>query len=58
MDMLEVLDGQEDCLHLHVYVPNTTPKQENKKLPIIFWIHGGGFFRPKHDPTSSQQQEV
>ena len=53
MDMLEVLDGQEDCLHLHVYVPNTTtPKQENKKLPIIFWIHGGGFFAGSGSPKA------
>ena len=50
MDMLEILDGQEDCLHLHIYVPDV-PKQ-NKKLPIIFWIHGGGFFAGSGSPKA------
>lgn len=30
--------GQEDCLYLNVYTPNL-----NGKLPVMFWIHGGGF---------------
>ncbi|CAH1780156.1 unnamed protein product [Owenia fusiformis] len=29
----------EDCLELDVYTPNTTGK-----LPVLFWIHGGGFY--------------
>ncbi|CAH1780430.1 unnamed protein product, partial [Owenia fusiformis] len=28
----------EDCLELDVYTPNT-----KGKLPVLFWIHGGGF---------------
>ncbi|XP_060847593.1 juvenile hormone esterase-like isoform X1 [Rhopalosiphum padi] len=30
--------GKEDCLYLNVYTPNV-----NGKLPVMFWIHGGGF---------------
>jgi para-nitrobenzyl esterase len=34
-------DGQpdEDCLRLNVWTPAT----DNKKRPVMFWIHGGGF---------------
>jgi len=30
----------EDCLYLNVYTPADT---RNKKLPVMFWIHGGGY---------------
>lgn len=36
-----VYAGDEDCLYLNVYVPVTRPS--NRKLPIIVYIHGGGF---------------
>jgi len=32
--------GSEDCLTLNVYAP---AKKENGKLPVMFWIHGGGY---------------
>jgi para-nitrobenzyl esterase len=31
----------EDCLFLNVYAPATAKK--DAKLPVMFWIHGGGY---------------
>ncbi|MGA3370459.1 MAG: carboxylesterase family protein [Terracidiphilus sp.] len=31
----------EDCLFLNVYAPEDA--KANDKLPVMFWIHGGGF---------------
>lgn len=33
--------GDEDCLFLNVYTPNV---DLIKKLPVMFFIHGGGYF--------------
>jgi len=33
--------GSEDCLTLNVYAPARHPR--NAKLPVMFWIHGGGY---------------
>jgi para-nitrobenzyl esterase len=33
--------GSEDCLYLNVYVPATA--KSKSKLPVMFWIHGGGY---------------
>ncbi|CAH0712871.1 unnamed protein product, partial [Brenthis ino] len=35
-----VFEGSEDCLYLNVYTP-VLPSEELKKLPVIFFIHGG-----------------
>jgi para-nitrobenzyl esterase len=41
-DMVFQDDGEnEDCLFLNVYVPATADKKS--KLPVMFWIHGGGY---------------
>jgi para-nitrobenzyl esterase len=33
--------GSEDCLFLNIYAPATATAKS--KLPVMFWIHGGGF---------------
>jgi len=33
--------GSEDCLTLNVYAPERN--HDNAKLPVMFWIHGGGY---------------
>lgn len=35
--------GSEDCLYLNVFVPKCPAKQEDAKLPVIFYIFGGQF---------------
>lgn len=34
----DVIEGVEDCLYLNVHTPDL-----NGNLPVMFWIHGGGF---------------
>ena len=33
--------GSEDCLFLNVYTP--ADAKDKSKLPVMFWIHGGGY---------------
>ena len=39
VDGKEFFVGSEDCLYLDVFVPKKSIKE---KLPVMFWIHGGG----------------
>jgi carboxylesterase type B len=37
----------EDCLYLNVYTPE---KWTDRPLPVMFWIHGGGFMTGSSNP--------
>jgi hypothetical protein len=37
--LLGKITGDEDCLKLNVFVPDV----EDKRLPVMFFVHGGGF---------------
>ncbi|KOB73632.1 Antennal esterase CXE17 [Operophtera brumata] len=41
--------GQQDCLALNVYTPINTPPEA--KLPVMVFIHGGGFFQGSSSPV-------
>jgi para-nitrobenzyl esterase len=34
--------GSEDCLYLNIWAPQTHSNAGGEKLPVMFWIHGGG----------------
>ncbi|XP_071524052.1 esterase E4-like [Panulirus ornatus] len=36
--------GNEDCLYLSVYTP-LLPSQTPERLPVLFFLHGGGYLR-------------
>ncbi len=51
----------EDCLFLNVYTP--ADAKEDAKLPVMFWIHGGGFSgggsnEPRHNGDFLPQKGV
>jgi len=33
----------EDCLYLNVWTPNLKDKDQTALLPVMVWIHGGGY---------------
>ena len=33
----------EDCLYLNIWAPTASINDKQAKLPVAFWVHGGGF---------------
>lgn len=52
--------GQEDCLTLNVYAPR--PADGSSRLPVMFWLHGGGntlgSARPYNGSVLASDQQV
>ncbi|XP_037092580.1 cocaine esterase-like [Pollicipes pollicipes] len=38
-----IKEGQEDCLFVNVYSPRLPAGDGEPRLPVMVWIHGGGF---------------
>ena len=52
--------GGDDCLAVNVWAP---PAEPGARLPVMVWVHGGGFFRgaasePLYDGASFARQGV
>jgi para-nitrobenzyl esterase len=39
----------EDCLYLNVFRPAGAARERAARLPVLFWIHGGGFINGSGD---------
>lgn len=40
---MEHVSKTEDCLYLNIWTPRFAKDQETSQLPVMFFIHGGGF---------------
>jgi para-nitrobenzyl esterase len=50
-----VLMGQEDCLYLNVWTPENLPQYA---MPVMVWIHGGGFTAGKSAYSAEDGQNL
>ncbi|CCX32815.1 Similar to Carboxylesterase 4A; acc. no. Q8R0W5 [Pyronema omphalodes CBS 100304] len=46
-----IMEGQEDCLFLDVYVPKLSSCDSKEKLPVLAWWYGGGYMVGSKDQT-------
>ncbi|KAL4914544.1 Alpha/Beta hydrolase protein [Aspergillus aurantiobrunneus] len=42
-------NAAEDCLFLDVYVPGKALKERKSSVPVVVWIHGGGYVTGSKD---------
>ncbi|KAL4885488.1 Alpha/Beta hydrolase protein [Aspergillus karnatakaensis] len=45
-------NADEDCLFLDVYVPGMVLRKQKRSVPVVVWLHGGGYV------TGSKDQAV
>lgn len=55
-------DISEDCLYLNIYRPTSSSNADADLLPVMFWVHGGGFvsgsgIEPVYDGSALASQE-
>ncbi|KAB7496323.1 Acetylcholinesterase [Armadillidium nasatum] len=53
------ISGREDCVHLNVFTP--APNEPERKLPVMVFIHGGGFVGGKasdYHPNVLMNKEI
>lgn len=48
-----IVYGEEDCLYLNVYRPEIPTRFRPSSLPVMVYIHGGGFFGGSAGPGVS-----
>ncbi|GAA5849867.1 hypothetical protein JCM8547_000939 [Rhodosporidiobolus lusitaniae] len=49
-------DGHEDCLKLNIFLPVQRPN--NTLLPVMLWIHGGGFVTGSSNEAKYNPREL
>ncbi|VDC00398.1 unnamed protein product [Peniophora sp. CBMAI 1063] len=49
LNPFDIADGSsEDCLFLNIHVPDSLKLEGNTSVPVLVWIHGGGYIGGSH----------